>query len=89
MSIENAKGLYYPSPEQFIASCIKRSSGTSCVIYNKDLLKRQQNTTNVERISQILNASPGGSPAFIWNANENGTREGQPGGAQRPLRNKF
>lgn len=85
-SIQNAKGLYYPSPEQFMSTCLKQHHSN---IENKDLLRRKQNTTTAERISQILNASLGGSPTFVFNANENGTREGQPGGAQAPLRNKF
>ena len=85
-SIQNAKGLYYPSQQQVMDKCMKQNT---CNTINKDLLRRKQNISNIERISQILNSSSGGSPTFVLNSNENGTREGQPGGTPAPLRNRF
>ena len=85
-SIQRSKGFYYPSPEKLFCECIQQRAGK---ISNKGLLTRQQNITSSERISQILNASLGGTPTFIQNVNENGTRSGQPGGSPSPLRNKF
>ena len=81
-SIQTAKGFYYPSPENLFCECIKQRPGK---ISNKGLLARQQNITSSERISQILNATLGGTPTFV----QNGTRSGQPGGSPAPLRNKF
>ena len=72
------KGLYYLSPEQFMSNC---SSQQNCGLQNKDLLRRSQNITTASRISQVLNATAGGTPTFIVNS--------QSGGIITPLRNKF
>jgi hypothetical protein len=73
---------------------IKPCTYINSEIINKSFLKN--NTTNAQRISQIINNSKGGSTQFgnyylgepvVFNYL--GRVEGQPGGSGAPIRNRF
>ena len=78
---------------------LKSCTYTSDIIINKDKFTSQPSTpniSNIQRVSQIINNSIGGSTQFgnyylgkpvVFNYL--GRVEGQPGGSGTPLRNKF
>jgi hypothetical protein len=79
-----AKGLYYISPTDFFKKCIKIKYSPFVTEGNKPI------TSYVERTAQILKSGAlGGTVQFFPNGNQNGEREGQPGGIVPPLRNRF
>jgi hypothetical protein len=71
----------------------------SCTYVNSEIIKKsflRQNTSNSQRISQVINSSIGGSTQFgnyylgepvVFNYL--GRVEGQPGGSGAPIRNRF
>ena len=88
--IMKAKGIYYPSQKTIYDKCNQRSG---CNI-NKKLpgtLGSADAISRKEYESQLIQGSGKRNTCarFVLNSNDNGQREGQPGGIPPPIRNRF
>ncbi len=97
-AIAKAKGLYYPSQEKMYETCINKTRGITAMNAGCRINKRlpgtlgSPNAISRKAYESILLTGHGKGNTcarFVLNADENGQRQGQPGGIRPPIRNRF
>lgn len=84
--VPKMKGIYYPTQDQYY----KQITAYNCNIVKIVPGNPSNSIPCAMRVSNILSSGAlGGKTHFVVNGGTTGTRAGQPGGIQPPLRNRF